>query len=180
MTPVIPVRSASMRALTACATAVLILMLVLTPGAALGKALPPGVHVDPGSPAGKEYQIPVASARSLGQGKTGSSSSANPPLFGVGVSSSTTSTTTSSTSSSPGAGATSAARARRRASARRTARKHRKRSAHIAPHSGGHITRTLSAQPGGEGWLPLVVGGVLVLVVGGGGGLGLRRRYLQA
>src|ERR1700760_2092560 len=46
-----------------------------------------GVHVDPGSPAGKQYAIPIPSARSETSGqKAGSGSgSTNPPLFGVGV-----------------------------------------------------------------------------------------------
>ena len=49
-----------------------------------------GVHVDPNSPAGKEYAIPIDQARrqaegtSSGDGSRGSSDSA--PLFGVGIS----------------------------------------------------------------------------------------------
>ncbi len=50
-----------------------------------------GVHVDPGSPAGKQYAIPIPSARSETSGRAGSSGSgsSNPPLFGVGVTPST-------------------------------------------------------------------------------------------
>jgi hypothetical protein len=44
-------------------------------------ALAPGVHVDPNSPAAKEYSIPLGQARSGGHG--GSSSEGN--LFGSGI-----------------------------------------------------------------------------------------------
>jgi hypothetical protein len=45
------------------------------------------VFFDPGSPAGKEYALPVPKARSDASGGGRSSSAeSNPPLFGVGVS----------------------------------------------------------------------------------------------
>src|SRR5207344_331323 len=61
------VPSARMRPLVAAVTASLA---ILAPQTALasGPTLQPGVHVDPGSPAGKEYQIPVVGARSEGAG----------------------------------------------------------------------------------------------------------------
>ncbi len=45
------------------AAVTLLLTLALTT-ASVAAASEPGVHVDPGSPAGKEYQIPVSSTRS--------------------------------------------------------------------------------------------------------------------
>ena len=48
-------------------------------------AAQPGVHVDPGSPAGKQYAIPISSARSETAGQTGSNVGDNPPAFGVGI-----------------------------------------------------------------------------------------------
>jgi hypothetical protein len=51
------------------------------PSWAVASSLPPGVHVDPGSPAAKEYQIPLGAAR--GNGQSGSSSSGS--LFGAGI-----------------------------------------------------------------------------------------------
>ena len=60
-------------------------------------ALEPGVHVDPGSPAGKQYQIPIATARSEAAGGSGASNS-TAPAFGVGV--------TPSGGSGPGSGGT--------------------------------------------------------------------------
>src|ERR1700761_8477411 len=73
------------------ATAVAVLIAAvggLAPAQALAGGGPGGgVHVDPGSPAGKQYAIPIPSARSETSGQSGSSGSgsSNPPLFGVGV-----------------------------------------------------------------------------------------------
>jgi len=200
-----------MRALTACAAGVAVLMAVGLPGGALGKGLPPGVHVDPGSPAGKEYQIPVASARSLSAGQKGGSSGANPPLFGVGVTSARAPSATSPAATAgsgsrtaagsgsrtaagsgsrttagsgsraaAGSGSRTAAGSPSRRSTHPSRHLHRRRSAGVGSlPTASRSTRADASQPGGESWLPLVAGGALVLLVGGGGGLGLRRRYLQ-
>jgi hypothetical protein len=64
--------------------------LAAMPGAAVAQE--PGVVVDPGSPAGKEYAIPVARARREAgvdratSGSSGSSTQAKPELFGAGIS----------------------------------------------------------------------------------------------
>src|SRR5947208_2692244 len=47
------------------------------PSAAL--AADPGVHVDPNSPAGKEYAVPLQQARDIGGSRT------SPELFGAGI-----------------------------------------------------------------------------------------------
>jgi hypothetical protein len=52
------------------------------PGAALAQE--PGVHLDPGSPAGKEYAIPLAEGRAEGAGTTKQRAAADTP-FGVGI-----------------------------------------------------------------------------------------------
>jgi hypothetical protein len=52
------------------------------PGTAL--AQDPGVHFDPGSPAGKEYAIPLAEGRAEGAGTTNQRAAANTP-FGAGI-----------------------------------------------------------------------------------------------
>jgi hypothetical protein len=44
----------------------------------------PGVHFDSGSPAGKEYAIPLAEGRAEGAGTTNQHAAANTP-FGVGI-----------------------------------------------------------------------------------------------
>jgi len=52
------------------------------PGAALAQE--PGVHFDPGSPAGKEYAIPLAEGRAEGAGTRNQRAAADVP-FGVGI-----------------------------------------------------------------------------------------------
>lgn len=49
-------------------------------GVAAATTLPPGVHADPGSPAAKEYSIPLSTARGQAAG-----SSASGKLFGAGI-----------------------------------------------------------------------------------------------
>jgi hypothetical protein len=53
------------------------------PGTA-GAQIDPGVNYDPGSPAGKEYAIPLVEGRSEGAGTTDQRDGANTP-FGVGI-----------------------------------------------------------------------------------------------
>src|SRR5689334_18685292 len=48
-------------------------------------ALEPGVHVDPGSPAGKEYSLPLGQARQTGGGSGSSTGNENSNLFGAGI-----------------------------------------------------------------------------------------------
>jgi hypothetical protein len=64
--------------LCACATATLAL-----PGTAFAQ-IDPGVNYDPGSPAGKEYAIPLVEGRSDAAGTTDQREGANIP-FGVGI-----------------------------------------------------------------------------------------------
>ncbi len=52
--------------------------------AAPALALEPGVHIDPGSPAAKEYALPVNQARGTGSGGEGSGGSSE-KLFGAGI-----------------------------------------------------------------------------------------------
>jgi hypothetical protein len=65
----------SVACITVCGT-------LAVPGAAL--AQDPGVHFDSGSPAGKEYAIPLAEGRAEGAGTTNQRAAANTP-FGVGI-----------------------------------------------------------------------------------------------
>ena len=64
--------------------AVLGALVLLSAGAVPALALPPGVHVDPGSPAGKEYSFPLSVLRGAAGGKKASQGT-SPPLFGVGI-----------------------------------------------------------------------------------------------
>ena len=167
-----------MRPLVAAVTASLA---ILAPQTALasGPTLQPGVHVDPGSPAGKEYQIPVVGARSEGAGG-GSKGSANPPLFGVGVTPGRSSTASSATSRSTGG----AGSGRARSHATRGARSHSGPAANPVTSSSPDPPASAVGSPaaggaGTNGWIALVAGGVLVLVLGGGGGLAIRRRMAR-
>jgi hypothetical protein len=157
---------------------------ILAPQAALASAptLQPGVHIDPGSPAGKQYQIPIVGARSETAGG-GSTGSANPPLFGAGLTPASTSTATSTTSSSTSSSTHKASSASARSHAARARHRHSGSGASLvassSPADSPYSPVVSPASTGGagtNGWIALVAGGVLVLALGGGGGLALRRR----
>jgi hypothetical protein len=62
---------------------------VMLAGGSSASAQDEGVHVDPNSPAGKEYALPLDSARRDSDGGTtpsGGTSSHSAPLFGTGIS----------------------------------------------------------------------------------------------
>jgi hypothetical protein len=65
---------------------VVLAITLAVPGALTGTAaaLEPGVFVDPGSPAGKEYGVPLSDLRgaAAGHAPVGNES---PPLFGIGI-----------------------------------------------------------------------------------------------
>ncbi len=72
-----------LRVYTVGALAAFALSCLAFPVPALG--LEPGVHADPGSPAAKQYALPLNQARQTGAGPTGhEGSSANVP-FGTGI-----------------------------------------------------------------------------------------------
>jgi hypothetical protein len=190
------------------ATLTAALMAFVAPQMAQASTTPPqsGVHVDPGSPAGKEYQFPVTGARSEAAGGSPQSGSAGPPLFGVGVTPAAAATGSTATTS---AHSTKAGAAVSRSGAAAT-------GANEAPGAGvgsgpgaagagagsgsgaaGSGSSPGGAKPGsvdaipvaagtgsggagGSGWIPLVAGGLLVLVIGGGGGLALRQRVQRS
>ena len=66
------------------ALALLTTTAVLASGTAASAQIDPGVHYDPGSPAGKEYAIPLVEGRAEGAGTTDQRAAANTP-FGEGV-----------------------------------------------------------------------------------------------
>jgi hypothetical protein len=73
---------ASVRDTSSLAGVLVLLVVALSPGLAQAAArLPPGVHVDPGSPAAKEYAIPLSTARQTGA----EHANASPALFGAGI-----------------------------------------------------------------------------------------------
>jgi hypothetical protein len=139
-----------------------------------------GVHVDPGSPAGKQYAIPIPSARSQTSGQAGGAGSANPPLFGVGVTPDATVATGGASAAPATAGQRTSPRSAGTAAqaADNKSRRQAARHGSTAPPTTGRTGRPPSAESsavGGTSWLPLLGGGALVLLIGGGGGFLLRR-----
>lgn len=145
-------------------------------GAAPAHALEPGVHVDPGSPAAKEYAIPLSVAR--GQGTEAASSGKEPALFGAGI--------TPPAGRGPGGGGSGhsslpggLARTDSRGAPTQASgsRKGGVSGASGAPAAAKTPPGALTAGDGhtGDGsLLALVGGGVLILVLAGFGGTVLR------
>lgn len=154
-------------------------LFALAPAVAVAGSGPsPGVHIDPGSPAGKVYVIPIAGARRETSGASqpaGAAASGNPPLFGSGITPSR---------SGPARGAVRPIRGSvKRARSSSVRARSRSRAAHRASARSAAVSTRLArldaggpSRAGGGGWLALAGGGALVLVLGGGGGLALRRR----
>ncbi len=131
-----------------------------------GGGLEPGVHVDPGSPAAKEYALPLNQARQTGAVSSSHERSPEAALFGAGI-------------KPPGSGGSKPPAARG---------PHPSGSPASGRASGGGlpagsaalpsvVLRATHAQgsPGGDGSvLALLAGGVAIIVLGGFGGTVLR------
>jgi hypothetical protein len=147
----------------------------LTMGVAAAGALEPGVHVDPGSPAAKEYALPLSQARQTGADPA-SSPGASEPSFGAGIK-----PPRSGGPGGPGGPGThgSAGRATGAGSPphRRTSAGSSDHAAAATPPLPPAVRRAVAAadSSGGGGSLPaLIGGGVAILVLGGFGGTVLR------
>lgn len=129
--------------------------------------LEPGVHADPGSPAAKEYALPLNQARQAGSPSNGSSRAAP---FGAGIHPPGGSGSGSSGGKSPGHGA-----AGKGASLVATSNASGSRTRVIVPAA---VLRAASERGSSEGdgsILALIGGGVAILVLGGFGGVVMRR-----
>jgi hypothetical protein len=147
----------------------------LAPASAVA-ALEPGVHVDPNSPAAKEYGVPLWVLRGDGAGQQSPEGIPPPPLFGVGIGppasgrgGGTSRAGGGSASGSGGSGSrprSGAGSAARRGSSGGA-------SATLTPAAIAQLTHEGSAAP----HVGLVVGGVLLagLLLGGAVALGARR-----
>jgi hypothetical protein len=129
-------------------------------------ALPPGVYIAPGSPAGKEYSFPLSVLRGDAGGHTGPGGTAE-PLFGVGV--------------KPvvrrGAGSAKAHRARNAAAARRHRRAHG--TAASVNQGGRHRDAVLASIVRPSSDVPqivLIAVVLLVVAVASGAGIAAARR----
>jgi hypothetical protein len=156
------------------ALALLAVCVSLTPAPA--GALEPGVHLDPASPAEKQYVLTLNQARQTGQrsssashspGSGGSSGSASSsPLFGSGI-------TPPKGGSSTGAAKPSRATPTRREGGGAAAHPQAAPAPVTLPASVLRATR--SPDSGGDGsLLALLGGGLAILVIGGFGGTVLR------
>jgi hypothetical protein len=143
--------------------------------AQVASALEPGVHVDPGSPAAKEYALPLDQARQTGAESTSASSSETP--FGAGIK-------PPDSGGSGGSGAAGGAGGKDGSgSAPRGAPAHEGDSEQRAAGASGAqlppaVRRAVEGQRTGEGSdsLPVLIGGgVAILVLGAFGGTVLRR-----
>jgi hypothetical protein len=184
-----------MQRLTRFLTTGALLSALAVPSAAVADQPQRGVHVDPGSPAGKQYAFPVSSARSEAAGNSGSGSgsggsgSSNPPLFGAGASAGGSG---SGGSGSGGSGSSSGAthHSTSASHAKSVGAGGRKRQSFVTPDPAqvainaaaplGSAVEPPRAVTGGSAWVPLTIGGVLVLVLGGGIGVAMRRRESNA
>jgi hypothetical protein len=129
-----------------------------------------GVHIDPGSPAAKEYAIPLSQARQIGGGSS-SSGSSTATAFGAGIK-----PPASGSSSRSGLGSRYVKAHHR--SSRVGARKHTatvSSPAATVPAAVLEASSTQASSGGNGSILALLGGGVLILVLGGLGGTVLRR-----
>jgi hypothetical protein len=153
-------------------------LLLAMPAGAFAR-LPPGVHVDPGSPAGKEYGIPLSQAR--GGGDSGSRG-----LFGSGITRSTPGPPPAQPAGGPAATASpKQPRAGAHSRTRATTHPRSHRGAGQGHQRSSHLPRALARQPkvvlgsssgSGTGILWMAGVGALVLVLGGIGGAAIGRR----
>jgi hypothetical protein len=124
--------------------------------------LEPGVHADPGSPAAKEYALPLNQARQTG----GESHSSSPTLFGAGIKPPPSGGTHGPDSGSHASGA--AAKSSTLGVSGSSAA-----SASVPPAL-LRAARTQDSSGGNGSLLALLGGGVAILVLGGFGGTVLR------
>jgi hypothetical protein len=127
--------------------------------------LEPGVHADPGSPATKEYALPLNQARQTGRGSPGHTTSSSATLFGAGI-------------KPPGSGGSGRARS--------TAGNTSSGMQRGAPSSGPgapvpaivlRAARSQASSNGNGSLLTLLGGGAIILVLGGFGGTLMRRSH---
>jgi hypothetical protein len=133
-------------------------------------ALEPGVHVDPGSPAAKEYALPISQARRAGEG---GSEGAHEQLFGAGIK--------PPSSGSPRGGSPPGRTGAHRGVPKRAGTSSRSAdggtSGAIGTQPPALVRRVAdgrSSSGGGSSLLVLLGGGVLVLVLGAFAGVVLR------
>lgn len=144
------------------ATAIIGCIAISAPAA----GLEPGVHADPGSPAAKEYALPLNQAR-----QTGSGSRAGPAVpFGAGI------RPAGGSGSGSAAGGPSAARTVRSGSTSASVRRPRGSLVRrIVPAAVLRSSAERGSSDGAGSILALLGGGIAIVVLGGFCGMFLRR-----
>jgi hypothetical protein len=153
------------------ATVAVLALSILAASAQAATGLEPGVHIDPGSPAAKEYALPLNQAR-----ETGAASSSQPSsegsLFGAGIKPPSSGGPPRTGKGPAPAGGGTQAPAPAGASAPGTASSSGSEAALV--QAALRAARAQQATDGGGSLLALIGGGVAVLVLGAFGGTVLR------
>ncbi len=146
------------------ALAVLAVSLSVLTQAATG--LEPGVHMDPGSPAAKQYALPLNQARDIGRGGAGASASSS--LFGAGIRNPRSHRSTVVAKKGEGSNARNEPRrlSREGSSSGRSA---------LASLDASNLDAAAREGSGDGSLLALLGGGIAVLLLGGVGGVAMRR-----
>jgi hypothetical protein len=154
--------------LCTCGALAVLATCLVTPAAA-APGLEPGVHLDPGSPAVKEYVLPLNQARQTGSASSSKRGSSTAP-FGAGI-----------TPPNGGAGAGSQPSTTTRVGSHTAGHAHGKHVAGAAapapvpiPSSVLRAARSENSSDGSGSLFALLGGGLAILVIGGFGGTVLR------
>jgi hypothetical protein len=153
-----------------CGVLAMLAVLISPTPAPAASGLEPGVHIDPGSPAEKQYVLPLNQARQTGAAGTGRSGASGVP-FGAGIKppgggSGTPAGPAPAESASP---ASATAKSRPASS-----QAGRAASTGALPPAVLRASREQGSSAGSGSWLALLGGGLAILLLGGFGGTVLR------
>jgi hypothetical protein len=146
----------------------------MTATAPAAEGLEPGVNRDPGSPAAKEYALPINQARQTGSKQTGSGSAA---LFGAGIKSSGSGGSGGRPNTSRGSSlhAVNANGSQRSASGAPTGVPGKTVPANVLRAAHTEVSGSGNSNDGS--FLALLGGGVAILILGAFGGTVMRRSH---
>jgi hypothetical protein len=144
-----------------------------TAAASSGNGLEPGVHVDPGSPAAKEYALPLNQARQTG-GVSSRESSPEAALFGAGIKPTGSGGSGSGGSPRAGSGSHGAGATGRHPVSGASSGNGPSPGSAALPAAVVRAARDQGSSGGSGSLLALLGGGIAILVLGGFGGTVLR------
>jgi hypothetical protein len=138
-------------------------------------ALEPGVHVDPGSPAAKQYALPLNQAREIGRSGAGPAAGASPALFGAGIGAARSHRAAVAAEGAGSHAREGAGSDVREESHRRSREDSLSSQGTPASLDAAHLGVAAQAGSGDGSLLALLGGGIAVLLLGGAGGVAMRR-----